>query len=49
MKKYSFKELDVIVEKIAIFADVSIENLKTQEYSRKDLYRVLRKQFYEYP
>ena len=49
MKKYSFRELDVIVEKIAVFADVAIDNLKTHEYSRKDLYKVLKKQFSEYP
>lgn len=49
MKKYSFRELDVIVEKIAVFADVAIDNLKTHEYSRKDLYKVLKKQFLEYP
>ena len=45
MKKYSFRELDVIIEKIAVFADVAIDNLKTHEYSRKDLYKVLKKQF----
>ena len=40
MKNYSFKELDIILEKIAIFADVTIDNLNTNTYSEVDLFRV---------
>ena len=49
MKNYSFKELDIIIRKIAVFADVAIDNLSTHAYSEVDLFRILEKQFSEYP